>query len=171
MKIKMKETMYNGQTNTGLYWHQHAPLPGSDKYEARLAAHANIVANAPRTGTKEYYKKAASMLKLGKGKPKTLLDLHVCHGDIVIMHGSDVQDCFVHGVTHEDRLRAAFTARFIDPASVAPEHLPPYEVHPDSIHYDGTKLALPRDHLGNPIGDIFGLYANDAQSNNEGPSS
>lgn len=160
-KLRMKHTPNNGATAGGLYYHEHPPIPGCEKYEERNAAHERIMQNVPKTNTTAYFKQCATDLGLKGGKAgKPLLDLTLVHGSILIMHGSVLQDCFEHSVSHTGILRFAMTCRYIDPGSV-PDGIIDYTVGPDRIGYDGTKLSIPRDHLGNPIGDIFGKWDTD----------
>ena len=161
-KLRMKRTPYNGVSKGGVYDYEYAPIPGCFEYEARSAAHEGIKNNAPKKDATSYYKQCAKDLNLKSSRvAKPLLDLTLKHGSILIMHGSILQDCFEHGVSHTGLLRFAMTCRYIDPASV-PEGIINYAVGPDRIGYDGTKLPLPRDHLGNPIGDIFGKLGPEA---------
>ena len=158
MKVRMKALVHNGASATGVYDHKHKPIPGCSKYEERLAAHDTIVQNAPAKYARDYYKDCAKNLGLKGGHaPKHLLDLTLGHGDIVIMYGHILQQYFDHGVEHEGLLRAAMTCRYIDPDSI-PAGVMNYTVEPDKIGYDGTKLPVPRDNTGNPIGDTFGVW-------------
>ena len=62
------------------------------------------------------------------------------HGDIVTMHGADVQKYYEHSVEHGDKLRFALTCRYIDSESLKHEDQPKYEVERDVEGYDGSGL-------------------------------
>ncbi|KAK8073793.1 hypothetical protein PG994_004692 [Apiospora phragmitis] len=57
----------------------------------------------------------------GKGKrgdKPSVISLVLKHGDIVIMHGTDIQREYEHEVTPSGKLRFALTARFVRPESI-----------------------------------------------------
>ncbi|RYO09453.1 hypothetical protein AA0119_g1011 [Alternaria tenuissima] len=62
------------------------------------------------------------------------------HGDIVVMHGADVQKYYEHAVEHAGKLRFALTCRYIDLESLKPEDQPKYAVGSDAEGYDGSGL-------------------------------
>ena len=62
------------------------------------------------------------------------------HGDIVVMHGTDVQKYYEHAVEHAGKLRFALTCRYIDSESLKPEDQPKYAVGSDAEGYDGSGL-------------------------------
>jgi hypothetical protein len=74
-----------------------------------------------------------------KGTAEPLI-ITLGHGDIVIMHGTDIQKYFEHEVEHKGKLRYALTCRYIDPDSLAPQDRPTYVVRPDDGTYDGSLL-------------------------------
>jgi hypothetical protein len=154
MTIRMKAVHYFGRTKAGIYIHEHPPIPGCLKYEERLARHNQILRDAPAKNATGYYKQVAIDLGLKefseRGGP-IVLEMVLRHGDLVYMVGGDIQTYYEHSVTHEGRMRFALTCRTIDPHSIAASNRPDFEVGPDTGHYDGTKLPLPRDAAGNPI--------------------
>ena len=62
------------------------------------------------------------------------------HGDIVVMHGADVQKYYEHAVEHAGKLRFVLTCRYIDLESLKPEDQPKYAVGSDAEGYDGSGL-------------------------------
>jgi len=144
MKIRMKAKYFSGVSKSKILT-DAPPLLGCAKYDDRLAVQPELEAlKALNNGS--YKKRAEEVVKkLGlKSKDgKDFLDLVVGHGDIVIMHGAEIQKFCEHAVSHKGKLRFALTCRHIDPDSLAPEDKPNYEVKPDTGNYDGSKLPLP----------------------------
>ncbi|EAS30635.2 uncharacterized protein CIMG_11674 [Coccidioides immitis RS] len=69
----------------------------------------------------EYWDALARLKSSRKeAKPMCSLDLH--HGDMVVMHGANLQKYFEHSVTPNGDLRFALTARYVMPELVEPEH-------------------------------------------------
>jgi hypothetical protein len=154
MTIRMKALQYYGRTKAGVYNYEHPPIPGCLKYEERLAQHEGILRNAPTKNATDYYKQAAINLGLQEFSERSgpiVLEMVLRHGDLVYMVGGDIQTYYEHSVTHAGRMRFALTCRTIDPKSIDASNLPDFEVRPDTGHYDGTKLPLPRDAAGIPI--------------------
>lgn len=70
----------------------------------------------------ERLRAAPKQLGLMKGKNAAeALALRLGHGDVVLMHGEDVQRYFEHAVEHEGKLRFALTCRWVDPESLSEE--------------------------------------------------
>lgn len=144
MRIRMKARHYNFVSSaTGEYDHE-PPLPGCSQYEARLALQPELDALklsdpiAYRARLKTVRKELA--LKYS-GQAKEVLKMELGHGDIVVMHGADVQKYYEHSVEHAGKLRFALTCRYIDPDSLKEADKPNYEVGPDLLGYDGSKLC------------------------------
>lgn len=153
MTIRMKPLHYFGRTKTGAYDYKHPPIPGCLKYEERRARHEELLRNAPAKNATTYWKEVAVELGLTKYSENTpvVLEMVLRHGDQVFMIGADIQTYYEHSVTHEGRIRFALTCRTIDPNSLKASDLPDFEVGPDTGHYDGSLLPLPRDVADNPI--------------------
>ncbi|KAI9862185.1 MAG: hypothetical protein M1824_001566 [Vezdaea acicularis] len=69
-----------------------------------------------------------------------VLQMRLCHGDIMVMHGAGIQKHYEHAVAHSDKLRFALTCRHVLPAMV------PENVHwmgdftkRDELDYDGDQ--------------------------------
>ncbi|QQK43144.1 Oxoglutarate/iron-dependent dioxygenase [Penicillium digitatum] len=59
-------------------------------------------------------RRALSMGRKGKEAPVTIkMELH--HGDLVVMHGENLQKYYEHSVVPENKLRFALTARYVKP--------------------------------------------------------
>jgi hypothetical protein len=149
MKIRMKAKHFAGVSSTGILT-DAPPIPGCDQYAARLAKQSSLEALKATDKNGAYKvaaKKVAQDLGLsnpnGKKAGSDVLDMLVGHGDIVIMHGADLQKYYEHSVSHTGKLRFALTCRYIDPGSLKAAEQPDYEVKPDTGGYDGSKLPLP----------------------------
>jgi predicted RNA-binding Zn-ribbon protein involved in translation (DUF1610 family) len=143
MRIRMKARHYHGVSAAGVY-DDAPPVPGCQQYEARLALQPSFDA-LKQSDSKAYTVKRKQIPKdLGlknKGQSKDALTMQLGHGDIVVMHGADVQKYYEHSVEHTGKLRFALTCRYIDPASLKQEDKPTYEVGPDMEGYDGSRLG------------------------------
>ncbi|RDI83901.1 hypothetical protein Vi05172_g6376 [Venturia inaequalis] len=158
MTLRMKQKHYRGCTDKRFV--DRPPLPGSLKYEERLAAH-----NALKTLDKKSpaYRKRLSDLpsQLGlmnktsvdpttgktiriKGEQDPVVSLKLCHGGIVIMHGAAIQECFEHAVVPEGKMRLALTCRYIDADSLEEHEKPTWAVEKEKEPYDGFKLPAPK---------------------------
>jgi hypothetical protein len=143
MRIRMKARHYHGCSNAGVY-DDSAPLPGCQMYEQRLALHADL-AKLKRADGKAYRARLKQIPKeLGlksSGNAKDVLRMEVAHGDIVVMHGAEVQKYYEHAVEHAGKLRFALTCRYIEPGSLSERDKPAYTVGRDEGGYDGSKIA------------------------------
>ncbi|KAI2486135.1 2OG-FeII-Oxy-2 domain containing protein [Pyrenophora tritici-repentis] len=144
MRIRMKARQYHGiSSNTGLY-DDAPPIPGCQKYEDRLALQPELDALKQLVDTKPYNSRRKQIPKeLGlniRGQAKEVLTMQLGHGDIVMMHGAEVQQYYEHAVEHEGSLRFALTCRYIDPKSLKEEDRPAYAVEADGERYDGSRL-------------------------------
>jgi hypothetical protein len=67
--------------------------------------------------------------------------MEVSHGDIVVMHGAEIQKYYEHAVEHTGKLRFALTCRYIEPGSLSEADMPSYSVARDDGGYDGSKIV------------------------------
>ncbi|KAH7044033.1 hypothetical protein B0J12DRAFT_577991, partial [Macrophomina phaseolina] len=142
MKIRLKAKHHNGVSKGGAYVNR-PPVPGCFKYEVRKTAHDEL--ERLKLEDDEAYRARLKSLpsELGlqtKGNAKDVLNMHLGHGDIVVMHGAKIQEYYEHAVEPVGKLRFALTCRYIDPESLKPEDRPVYEVKPDTGEYDGSRL-------------------------------
>lgn len=150
MRLRMKARHYNGVSTHGVY-NDTLPMPGCEKYAERLAAIGNLCDLKEKDG-KGYRARLKTLpkemgLKAG-GQAKDAATMMLGHGDIVIMHGADIQKYYEHAVEHAGKLRFAFTCRYIDPGSLKNEDKPQYEVAPDLGMYDGEKVTAKGSKVG-----------------------
>ena len=142
MRVRMKARHYHGVSAAGVY-DDAPPLPGCQHYAARKARHADLA--ALKTKDAQAYqtarKKLPQELKLkSRGNAKEVLTMQLGHGDVVVMHGAQLQRYYEHAVDHAGKLRFALTCRYIDPASLGEADRPEYEVGGDEEGYDGGGL-------------------------------
>ncbi|KAF2251463.1 hypothetical protein BU26DRAFT_518117 [Trematosphaeria pertusa] len=144
MRIRMKAKHHHGVSSAGIY-DNDAPMPGCAAYEARLAMHPELQA-LQQSDSKAYkirLKQIPKELKLKRsGQARDAITMTLGHGDIMVMHGAELQKYYEHSVDHTGKLRFALTCRYIDPESLEPQDKPTYEVKPDMGEYDGAKLGV-----------------------------
>jgi hypothetical protein len=145
MRLRMKARHYNGTSKEGIY-NDALPIPGCKKYAERLATVSRL-AQLKAGGKGESYREhlRTTSKKLGltsSGQAKDAITLAINHGDIVIMHGADIQKYYEHSVDHAGKLRFALTCRYIDPLSLKEADRPAYDVKPDEGFYDGSEVAV-----------------------------
>ncbi|CAN9414358.1 unnamed protein product [Alternaria alternata] len=143
MRIRMKARHYHGVSSVAGLYDDAAPIPGCQQYEARLALQPALDV-LRRSDTKAWNARRKQIPKqLGlthRGTARDVLTMQLGHGDIVVMHGADVQKYYEHAVEHAGKLRFALTCRYIDSESLRPEDQPNYTVEPDAEGYDGSGL-------------------------------
>ncbi|KAJ5562414.1 hypothetical protein N7535_003133 [Penicillium sp. DV-2018c] len=141
MLIRMKYKYFNGVTRradkTGNLLEDDPVLKGCLWEDERRALKQEF--EAGKISRPEYDSSRHRILaaKRGKEAPAAIkLELH--HGDLVVMHGENLQRYFEHSVVPESQLRFALTARY-----VKPEHVDEAEINkgdfsltPEQI-YDG----------------------------------
>lgn len=89
MLIRMKAKYYSGKTKGGKYDPTATVLPGCKGYQERIQLNA-LYGKLPEKAFEEA--KMAAYKKIGKiGNPPTLLTMLLNHGDMVVMHGADMQ--------------------------------------------------------------------------------
>lgn len=96
MSLRMKAKHYFGVTKTGLYV-EDKPIPGCLQYEARQATNEELqgLVSTDRAAYKARVKELPDELGLKlKGHASPVMSLHLAHGDIVIMHGEEIQKYF-----------------------------------------------------------------------------
>jgi alkylated DNA repair dioxygenase AlkB len=144
MRIRMKARHYHGASSAGMY-DEARPLPGCQQYEARAALQPDLDAlkqSDPRA-YRARLKQIPTELRLkSSGHAKDVLTMELGHGDIVFMHGAELQKYYEHSVSHTGKLRFALTCRYIDPESIEDEDRPEYVVGPDEGGYDGSKVGM-----------------------------
>ncbi|KAK5138738.1 hypothetical protein LTR04_004244 [Oleoguttula sp. CCFEE 6159] len=145
MSIRLKHNHYLGVT-TGENPVDEPPMPGCIEYQERRKAYDEMQTIEDKKERRS--KLEALSAKLGlKSKPvgrqhaPDALKLHLGHGDIVIMHGEDVQKFYEHAVSPVGKLRFALTARHITPEHLTPEERIAYVVKEDENVYDGSAIA------------------------------
>ncbi|GAM84217.1 hypothetical protein ANO11243_022110 [Dothideomycetidae sp. 11243] len=144
MYFRVKKKHWFGMATSGQF-NTSRPLPGTPKYDEKVAAYQQLQQNEQISeGKGERLKEIAMGIGLqhisGKDR-KPWLRLRLCHGDIVVMHGREIQEYMEHRVEPTGVLRFALTARTILPEHLKPDEWPSYEVLPDDGHYDGSGIA------------------------------
>lgn len=87
MNFRMKKTWYTGFSKVGRYQEDHEPLPGCKNYEERLRFY-----HERHTLSDEQCKGRIAKLKEGRtSNASPAISLLLRHGDIVVMHGADIQ--------------------------------------------------------------------------------
>jgi hypothetical protein len=152
MTLRMKTKHYQGAksyTEKGkpvFRLIKEAPVPGCIKYKERKTAWEDIQKlQGDIRAFDQRLREIPIQLKLKeKGDQSPIMTLKLKHGDMVFMHGADIQKYYEHSVVPEDKLRFALTCRQILPGHLKKEEAPTYEVGPDPNWYDGASLPLPQ---------------------------
>ena len=93
MTLKMKERYYKGTTKGDRYDPKEPVLPGSALEQERKALntlHTILTENEFEERRKKMYKDNAKKI----GPPPVILTMALAHGDIIIMHGAEMQKYF-----------------------------------------------------------------------------
>ena len=90
MLFRMKRIHYTGYTKAGVYKKHEKPIPGCREYEKRLELYENRA--TIRDDRREELMSAISG-NLTRNCPP-ILRLTLKHGDMVVMHGDDIQKYF-----------------------------------------------------------------------------
>jgi 2OG-Fe(II) oxygenase superfamily len=102
MRLRMKAKHYYGISKAGVL-QDCKPMLGGDTYDERLKAYDTLKETDPNDKKAYDTKKREIVKELGlkqkKTAPPAVLDLHVSHGDIVIMHGKALQQYFEVSLT------------------------------------------------------------------------
>ncbi|KAF2152993.1 hypothetical protein K461DRAFT_277764 [Myriangium duriaei CBS 260.36] len=150
MSFRVKHKHWTGMSKSGVFI-ETRPLPGTPRFEDRLLAYGRMQQSTVGEPTKNSISAASRMEKL-RTIAKTLklqdnvkdrkpwLRLRLSHGDMVVMHGQQIQEYLEHQVDPTGVLRFGLTARTILPEHLKPEERPSYEVLPDDGHYDGSGI-------------------------------
>jgi hypothetical protein len=126
MRIRMKARHYHGVSSAGVY-NDCTPIPGCREFEKRGVVCGELEALKSKEkeggGTGRVYRERLKQIprELGlksQGKAKDVLKMEVRHGDVVVMHGRELQRVYEHAVEHVGKLRFALTCRYIDPGSL-----------------------------------------------------
>ncbi|GFF64652.1 hypothetical protein IFM60648_01339 [Aspergillus lentulus] len=137
MSIRMKYKYYNGLSKAKTLLKDDPVLAGC-RMEAERRSLKSQLANSEidQITYNSLRRKALQKGKCGEAPVEIKMELN--HGDLVVMHGENLQKYYEHAVTPDKKLRFALTARYIKPDHVEPEHLPKGEfiLTPDQI-YDG----------------------------------
>ncbi|KAF4547562.1 2OG-Fe(II) oxygenase-like protein 5 [Elsinoe fawcettii] len=153
MLFRLKTKHWNGVSTSGVLVHKK-PIPGSMNYVKRLEAYEKLKSvHGDATPKPDALKRIATMLNLqvNNRERKSWLRMRLSHGDIVVMHGAQLQEYFEHSVEPMGALRFAMTCRTILPDHLGEDEMPEYDVGPDDGHYDGSVFPS--------------TYRNDTESN------
>lgn len=156
MKIRMKHQYYNGQSRRGVLLKNDIVLPNCTNEKQRRKWKDQFENG---TITKEVYDRRRTTLFRKQrltGESPTQIQLDLQHGDLVVMHGEDLQKCYEvrevpfrvldnslftdrlqHSVISSNLLRFALTARYIKSDCVNKAELPKGEftLTPDQVYH------------------------------------
>lgn len=90
MRLRMKGKHFRGASKMGV-WVEDEPMPSCEHYEERKAAWQELQ-NMDKKAAAARKKTLPTELKLRKtGDAPVVIQMHLGHGDIVIMHGAKIQ--------------------------------------------------------------------------------
>jgi hypothetical protein len=145
MRIRMKQSIHRGKKKESAFV-ERQPFPGCVKYKERLAAWNDRRKFGP--GTTEYRARCKNVkTELGfktVGNANPILEMHIRHGDHIIMHGNILQEIFYHDGAPLGTLRFALTCRTIQLKSLKPDNKPSWEVGGEDVRFDGLALPSPK---------------------------
>ncbi|KAL2010317.1 hypothetical protein VTN00DRAFT_6124 [Thermoascus crustaceus] len=137
MYIRMKDKYYNGCSASKKLLAHDPVLENCAKYDERRELKQQlengVITNAVYN---ERRQKLLEGIKRKEAAP--LIYMPINHGDLVVMHGANLQKYYEHSVIPDGRLRFALTSRYIMPELVEPKDHPKghFTLAPDEI-YDG----------------------------------
>lgn len=137
MYIRMKDKYYNGCSASKKLLADDPVLQNCVKYDERRELKQQlengVITNAVYN---ERRQKLLEGIKRKEAAP--LIYMPINHGDLVVMHGANLQKYYEHSVIPDGRLRFALTSRYIMPELVEPKDHPKahFTLAPDEI-YDG----------------------------------
>jgi hypothetical protein len=122
MKIRLKDKYVRGCSALKKLLPQDIVLPGCEKYDERKTLKTKF---DNKEIIKAEYDKArldiVGRIKRREGDPVITMDLY--HGDLVVMHGAEMQKYYEHSVKPENKLRFALTSRYVKPEQVEEKDL------------------------------------------------
>ncbi|MCJ1433561.1 hypothetical protein MMC27_002924 [Xylographa pallens] len=141
MSMRMKSRYFTGLTKGGNYDPLEPVLPGSFLEEERKSLNARwptVTADQFEQWRKALY----SSRKMPRNGP-VLLTMHLSHGDIVVMHGNEMQKYYEHQIVSSGKMRFGLTCRHIKPELVDPaDHWKGIYELPDEDDDNAQTLAL-----------------------------
>ncbi|KAI9756288.1 MAG: hypothetical protein M1815_003872 [Lichina confinis] len=114
MSFRMKRTHYTGFSKSGVFKGDGAPVRGCLNYETRKT----LYEAGDSLSAQEREEKINELRGGRQGNANPAVTLQLKHGDMVIMHGANIQKYYEHAVHPSGRLRFALTCRHIDPNTV-----------------------------------------------------
>ncbi|KAJ5495087.1 hypothetical protein N7539_000203 [Penicillium diatomitis] len=113
MFVRMKAKYHYGVGDKGVPTRDDPILPGSLKEQERRALRQEF--EAGKLTLPQYRQQLTSLVgRSGKKEPPKLLQMELKHGDLLVMHGAELQKYFEHSVQPDHGLRFALTARYIE---------------------------------------------------------
>ncbi|MCJ1383484.1 hypothetical protein MMC17_006598 [Xylographa soralifera] len=157
MSMRMKSRYFTGLTKGGNYDPLEPVLPGSFLEGERQALNA-LWGTATPAQFDQMRKGLYSSCKMPRNGP-VLLTMQLSHGDIVVMHGDEMQKYYEHQVVSSGKMRFGLTCRRVKPEFVDPaDHWKGIYETPAEV--DDTQTSAPDDQ-NTPV-------ANDAAAANVG---
>jgi len=152
----MKQKHFKGCTDKRFV--DSPPVPGCIAYDTRLTAYKELQHLDKKSA--EYRQRLSNLPnELGlnnKGginehgkttrvpnEASAVINMKLCHGDIVVMHGRMIQEYYEHAVVPEGKLRFALTSRYIELDSLKDGDKPDWEVKDEELAYNGFALPEP----------------------------
>ncbi|CAG8205527.1 unnamed protein product [Penicillium olsonii] len=143
MSVRMKYKYFNGTTRkvdataAGTLLQDDPVLKNCDLENERRALKEKF--DAGEISSEGYNTARQDLFKGRRGKEAPIsvkMELH--HGDMVVMHGENLQKYYEHSVAPENKMRFALTARFVKPDHLSKEEIQKglVSLTPDQI-YDG----------------------------------
>ncbi|KAI5303568.1 hypothetical protein KEM56_007412 [Ascosphaera pollenicola] len=139
MTIRMKKKYWKPVQRGQFDPRKEVIMPGCGQYERRAKLREQF--DAGELSPEQYETQRQRILNTIKGHEcPVLVRMEVNHGDMIVMHGSNLQMYYEHAVEPKGDIRFALTGRYIRPDKVPQEALEQDKYRlPDAVEYDGDE--------------------------------
>ncbi|KAI9788744.1 MAG: hypothetical protein M1816_006601 [Peltula sp. TS41687] len=153
MSFRMKKAPWSGFSKGGNYQRDEEPLPGCRLYEKRK----ELYDMRGNEDNQSQIRRIVLMNEIGRGAPPgyapIVIKMILKHGDLLVMHGANIQKYYEHSVHNSGKLRFALTCRYIRPELIEEDqHYKGDYVCNDDYQYDGdisgTDITIPNNGSG-----------------------
>ncbi|PWY91529.1 hypothetical protein BO94DRAFT_573950 [Aspergillus sclerotioniger CBS 115572] len=114
MLIRMKYKYYHGYSKSKKVLSEDPVLEGCEDYARRQDLKSQLTDGSINQTTDDELR-SGPLTKGRGGEASPCIKMELNHGDLVVMHGKDLQKYYEHSVIPEKRLRFALTARHVKP--------------------------------------------------------
>lgn len=135
MKIRLKDQYVRGCSAARKLLTEDVVLPGCEMFDERKALKAGF--DNQQMTRADYDKARLEIVKrIKRREGDNIITMEIHHGDLVVMHGAEMQRYYEHSVKPENKLRFALTSRYVKPEHVEAKDLPKgnFTLTPDEVY-------------------------------------